>query len=159
MAYDRQGFVVFGGTRADAITWQLDASPELRAGMIATFDFARTGIDLARLRGLEIGASSGGRGYSVRVPGSGSAISGTEMLTWNSQRGRWLSLASNGDDVSSPSPFRGALVTPGTALEQFDRDRKLRVMLRSLAGIGNGQGPAEVAVDTIELRVSYETAP
>jgi hypothetical protein len=155
LTYDpgRRRTVLFGGSESDELTWELEGDPDQRSAVQTSFDVAELTVAPLTYDSVEIHMVGGGDGSTVVVPGVGVSSPGVEVGVWDAWRAQWVWLSTSSAAASTPTPFtvsRGANISALISQEQM-----VRVLIRSASGIGNGVGPAEVAIDSLELRVSY----
>jgi hypothetical protein len=155
LTYDanRRRLVLFGGRDSDELTWELEADPAQRAAMQTIFDVAELAVGPLTFDGVEIRVVAGGNGSTLVVPGVGAQSPGVEIGLWDVWRGQWSWLSSNPAAASTPMAFTASRAANVAAL--ISQEQMIRVLVRSASGIGNGVEPAEVALDSLELRITY----
>jgi hypothetical protein len=155
LTYDanRRRMVLFGGRDSDELTWELEADPAQRAAMQTIFDIADLAVAPLAFDGVEIRLVAGGDGSTLVVPGVGASSPGVEVGLWDAWRGQWSWLSTNPAAPSTPMAFTASRTANVAAL--ISQEQMIHVLVRSASGIGNGIEPAEVALDSLELRISY----
>jgi hypothetical protein len=155
LTYDanRRRMVLFGGVDSDELTWELEADPAQRAAMQTVFDVADLTVAPLTFDGVEIRLVAGGDGSTLVVPGVGASSPGIEIGLWDAWRGQWLWLSTSSAPARTPMAFTASRAANVAAL--ISQEQMIHVLVRSASGIGNGVEPAEVALDSLEVRISY----
>lgn len=159
MTYDsvRQKVVVFGGSgRRD--TWELDADPQQRPSLVATFDWRFAAATVADVLRVEADVYASGVGYVTA--GVETPVDGSALLVWQPDNNGWVRVASNNAGLGgSPSLISFSSADASEAQALFADEEFIHIAVQPQFPMGNGSSPAQVELDYVELRVSYRRVP
>jgi len=165
LTYDaREGrLTLFGGNgiAAPEMMWEWNVGDEIYPAALFHVDLANAFADASFVRGLEVLTEAGGSGYSRDLDPFddsdiiGDPLPGVDLLGWNVQGGEWEEVESCEASPDASGWLEFVEDIPDEALGWFmGPDGWLHFAVRPSAGAGNGPGPATLAVDYFEVRIT-----